>query len=78
MAEKLQAYWLIDAVFSYGRKEKFQIWTLEVSDRKGFLPMREDSTSPFIVKQDIPYTDFPEGIFKMYLIDRILILPSEY
>lgn len=31
-----------------------------------------------VVKQDIPFTDFPEGMFKMYLIDRILLLPSEY
>ena len=78
MAEKLQAYWLIDAVFSYGRKEEFQIWTLEVSDRKGFLSMREDTNCPFIVTQKIPYTDFPDGIFKMYLIDKVLLLPSEY
>lgn len=78
VAEKLHTHWLIDAVFSYNRKEDFQIWTLEVKDNEGILTMKEDSDMPCIVRQDIPFTDFPEGVFKMYLIDGVLLLPSEY
>lgn len=33
---------------------------------------------PRYVRQEIPFTDFPEGILKMYLIDKVLLLPSEY
>ena len=78
VADDLNAYWLIDAVFSYNRKEEFQIWTLEVTDGKAVLTMKEDSDRPVKVRQEIPFTDFPEGIFKMYLIDSVLLLPSEY
>lgn len=77
MAEKYQAYWLIDAIFSYIRKEEFQIWTLEVAEAQGFLSMREDTQLPFIVTQRIPFTDFPTGIFKLYFEAGILFLPSE-
>lgn len=85
VAEELHAYWLIDAIFSYlpvrqagNRKEEFQIWTLEVKDSQGVLTMKEDSNRPSIVRQDIPFTDFPEGIFKMYFTNGVLLLPSEY
>lgn len=40
--------------------------------------MKEDTDEPILVKQKIGYTDFPEGILKMYLIDNVLLLPSEY
>jgi len=78
VAEKFQAYWLIDAVFSYRRSEAFQIWTLEVKKRQGILTMKEDSDRKPLVKQFIPYTDFPEGILKMYFVNGVLHLPSEY
>lgn len=46
--------------------------------RQAVLTMREDADRPPRVKQFIPYTDFPDGMLKMYLIDRVLLLPSEY
>jgi len=87
MAEKYQAYWLLDIVFSWQSKdkvsrEKFQIWTLEVSGKKGEVLMRPDCDKPVITCQRIPFTDFPEGMLKMYFIDdgtnKVLLLPSEY
>ena len=30
LAQTAGAYWLIDAIFSYRRAERFQVWTLEV------------------------------------------------
>ena len=78
VAEKCRAYWLIDAVFSYKRTEEFQIWTLEVKKGQGILSMSEDSGRMPVVKQFITYTDFPEGVLKMYLVSGVLHLPSEY
>jgi hypothetical protein len=79
MAKELGAFWLVDAITSYNRREPFQVWTLEVKEGpKAVLTMREDSDQPAKVTQKIGCTDFPEGLWAFYLIDGILMLTSEY
>lgn len=79
VAEKAGAFWLIDAIVSYKRKEPFQIWTLKKNpDNSAVLTMQEDADQPIKVKQDFAYTDFPLDEIKFYLIEGVLILPSEY
>lgn len=79
MAERGKAYWLIDAIASYRRKEPFQVWSLEVAeDKTAVLQMKEDSDKPALVRQEIPFTDFPLKKIEFFLIDGVLILPSEY
>ena len=81
LAEKAKAYWLLDAIGSYQPKFKsipFQIWELVVKNDKGVLTMKEDTNSPILVSQKIPYTDFPLDNVKVWLIDGVAILPSEY
>ena len=79
LAEQAGAYWLIDAVFSYRRREPFQVWTLRKNDdNSAVLTMQEDSGEPVKVRQTIPFTDFPLDRIKLYLIDSVLLLPSEY
>ena len=74
-----EAYWLLTAISSYGRKEPFQVWELEVNeDKSALLTMQEDTGEPYLVRQEIEYTDFPLTETKLYLIDGILLLPSEY
>lgn len=89
MAERAGAYWLLDIAASYHRTEPFQIWEIDVFKKPrrergkkiimAVITMREDSNQPVLVRQEIPYTDFPgPGKFKMYLIDNVLMLPGEY
>lgn len=81
MAELAGAYWLLDLVGSYQpqlRKVPFQIWRIDSKDGRGTVTMRGDSNRPDRVRQEIPYTDFPEGIFEMYFASRVLMLKSEY
>lgn len=79
VAQEGGANWLLDAIFSYRRKEVFQIWELRVSsDKKAVLTMKEDSDKPFLVSQSFDYTDFPLESITFYLIDTVLLLPSEY
>ena len=79
MAERAQAYWLIDAIVSYRRKEVFQLWTLTLlGDHKAVLTMAHDTDQPLLLKQEIPFTDFPLKSISLYLIEGVLILPSEY
>ena len=78
LADKAGAHWLLDAIFSYHRPEPFQVWTLKVKDSQAVLTMQEDTDTPVKVKQKIKYTDFSLDEVKLYLIDGILLLPSEY
>jgi hypothetical protein len=80
--ESCDAYWLLIAISSYKRKEPFQVWELNVKEEKGnksaVLTMKEDSDKPSLVKQEIEYTDFPLDSIRLYLIDGILLLTTEY
>lgn len=92
LADRAEAHWLLDAVFSYQterriRKLPFQIWTLKVirselgkskKEPMAILEMREDTNDPVLVRQEIEYTTFPVGEIKLYYIDGVLLLPSEY
>jgi len=55
LAEQAGAYWLVDAVFSYRRRESFQIWTLKknADDNGAVLTMQEDSGERAKVRQKI-------------------------
>lgn len=77
--ESSEAYWLLIAISSHKRKESFQLWQLTVNkDSSATLTMKEDSDEPNLVEQQIPFTDFPLDGISLYLIDGILLLPSEY
>ena len=76
-----KAYWLIDAIASYHRKEPAQFWHLEVVDKKGkksaVLTMKEDSDQPILVTQKIGYTDFPFSV-DIWIMSGVALLKSEY
>ena len=85
--DKFASYWLLDVVFSHQSKpkvagERFQIWTITSENKRAVVEMRPDTDRPAIIRQEIPYTTFPEGQLKMYYIDdgsyKVLLLPSEY
>ena len=84
LADKAEAYWLIDTIASYQlrkdiREISFQLWELRVNeDGTALLTMKEDTNEPERVKQKILYTDFPLKYQKLYLVDGVLMLPSEY
>lgn len=81
MAETAGAFWLLDVVGSYQpqlHNAPFQIWRVEAKHGQGTVSMREDTHRPERVRQEIEYTDFPEGVFEMYYTDRVLMLKGEY
>ena len=84
LAERAEAHWLVSdigAVFRYPKIKDvpFQLWALTVTeDNKAVLTCREDCDMPVIYEQKYEYTDFPVGTWKMYLVDGVLMLPSEY
>jgi len=83
VAEKAGAFWLVDAIASYQGEAKvkalrIQFWTLEVKDNKADLFCVEDSGMPKLIEQHIGFTDFPEGTWKFYVTDGVIMIPSEY
>ena len=83
LAYNAKAFWLIDAIASHQTKHiaavPFQIWELTVNeDKTAVLTVKEDNDCPILVKQHIPYTDYPMPKIKLWLVDRVLMLPSEY
>ena len=85
MAERADAYWLIDAIASYQASLKgpilkvFQVWQLVVhDDRSATLTVRADSDQEPAITQEISYTDFPLGEVKLWVSGGMLMLPNEY
>lgn len=78
------AYWLLDIIMtepaiSEGmRRESFVMIELVVEDTKARLSVRRDINDPEIFSRFIKYTDCPEGAWKFYFVDGVLMLPSEY
>ena len=83
IAEKTGAFWLVDAIASYQTNPEvkalaIQFWTLQVKDNEAVLYCVEDDGMPRIVEQEIEYTDFPEGDWKFYIQQGVIMLPGEY
>jgi hypothetical protein len=86
LADRAGAYWLMDVVASWqsAKKvacERFQLWKITVENNKGTV-VAQDGDGKELVRQEIPYTDFPLRSQKLYLVKdekyRVLMLPSEY
>ena len=76
------AYWLIDSIFSTQllpaiRKQTFQSWTLKVKDCSAVLSCTNDNEQS-VYSQNISFTDFPLPEITFWLVDKVLMLPSEY
>lgn len=81
LAEKTEAYWLIDAIASYVGSEtlvkaierderlaSLQFWKLDVhEDRSATLICEADNGEPPVVRQEIRYTDFPLEEFRIWV-----------
>lgn len=84
LCENAKCYWLMDIVSSYQNKlkkkgVKFQLWTIKKTEgNEAVVNCKEDSNQPAIVRQVIPYTDFPLDKFEFYCMDGIILLKSEY
>jgi hypothetical protein len=82
LAEAAGCYWLLDVVGSYQTNRKldpsFQVWELKVDLSKQSGVVYGYNDTKLIITQEIPFTDFPLEEVKLYLIDGVILLPSEY
>ena len=85
LAEKANAYWLLDAIYSYQPEcmkdealSYTQFWTLTVNEDNTAVLKCERDTNDVAFTQNIPYTDFPLKRIKLYCLNDVVLLPSEY
>jgi len=85
LADRTSCYWLIDVVGSYqvAGLPSFLIWELTCNPEGGaIVTAKEDSDQPDLITQEIPVTDYLDhseiNPLKLYLVDRVLMLPGEY
>ena len=81
------ATWLISDIFLYQRnpaimkhleQDYFQHWKLRVNEDNSATLSCDDGNGNIIKQWEIDYTDFPLSEIRFYLIDKVLMLPSEY
>ena len=86
VADKLQAYWLFDALASHIDFEEIDdldmyFSTLTVKDKTGILSI-EDGNGGVVTTQTFEYTDFPLPEIKIWSQNNgsffVHMLPSEY
>jgi hypothetical protein len=88
LADKLNCYWLMDAVASWHGEamkhealREMQVWKLTVKGSKALL-VCEDGNDNKILQQKIPYTDFLLNEITLWVQpceDKFVIfLPNEY
>lgn len=83
VAEDYGANWFIDVIASHqGNKrvkaEGFQVWKLSRLKDDEFIAVCEDGNNNKVVSQKIPFSDFRDDNLTMWLVDRVIMLPSEY
>lgn len=82
LAEAAGCYWLLDIVGSYQTNKKldkaFQVWTLEVNEESRNAVVNGKNDTKIVITQEIEYTDFPLSKVKLFLINGVILLPSEY
>lgn len=82
LAKAAGCYWLLDVIGSHQTNRKldkaFQVWRLTVNTDSGDAVVHGYNDTTLIVTQAIPHTDFPLGELKLFLMDGIILLPSEY
>jgi len=84
VADEGGAYWLLDAIAIAQLYEKsvagegFQVWTLKVKDDRTASLICDDGNDNIVYTQHIEYTDFPLDEIKLYFVNNVIHLPSEY
>ncbi|MGE5945478.1 MAG: DUF6876 family protein [Betaproteobacteria bacterium] len=80
-AETAGCYWFLDIVateiFRIQATHPFMVIDLEVNDTKAIIRV-SDGNDAALFNRHIHYTDAPDGLWRFYLTDNVLLLPGEY
>lgn len=81
--EEKKIRWLIDAILSYQiythvKIEPFQSWKLSRIKSSNFLLTCDDGNGNILITDKIPCLGFEDDNCKIWLCDKVLMLPNEY
>ena len=68
---------LATEIYPKTKNEPFIVITFKANDGKGSVKA-EDGNDHRLFQKKIPYTDCPDGEYRFYLTDNVLMLTSEY
>ena len=82
LAKNAECYWLLEFIFGYQTDPKikateFQTWKL-VKKGNGCIITVDDGNGKIIKTYSLSYTSFPLDNFTLWMIEGVLLLPSEY
>jgi hypothetical protein len=86
-SEEFKCYWFIDVILSYQfrkviRSQSLQVWKIQRLHKNKFIAtcfgadFRGEEIC--LIKQEIPFSDFPHDNLTYWLRDGVILLPSEY
>lgn len=84
LANEVGCFWLADIVASVQHlpqikeNNEFLLWSIVVKDQKAVVTVKTDTGEPNLYKQELNYTDFPEGTFEWYQCGDTVLLKEEY
>ena len=82
VAEAAECFWLLDIIDSYQNDKRldphFQVWKLVVNHADDTAVVSGYNDTELIVTQKIPFVNFPLNELKLFLMDGIILLPSEH
>lgn len=78
LADNAGAYWLIDKIILEAPREPFQVWKLIVNADQWAVLTCGDGDGNVLATHNITFTDFPLPEITLWLVDNVLLLPSEY
>ncbi len=79
--DKCNCYWLFDLMLSFKHKlqgESFVQWDLSQAINGTWVIAASDGNGNTLASQDIKYSDFPLAGVVLWMIDNVVMLPSEY
>jgi hypothetical protein len=83
LAEEYGCFWFLDVITSVQHMEKvkaegFQVWKLTRVKDDEFKVVMEDGNDNVIYKQKIGFSNFKDDTLTLWLVDSVILLPSEY
>jgi len=82
LAKDAECFWLLDLIGRYQSNKKldrdFQVWELEVNQEHETGVLRGYNDTEQVIEHELEYTDFPLDKVTLWLMDGVILLPSEY
>lgn len=83
LAQEAGAYWLVEMIFGFQaietvKAESFQTWDLTLGEGHTATLSCGDGNGRIVFTHSLTFTDFPLDTIRLFFIDNVLLLTTEY